>query len=60
LKNVNKEAAIKAEYDVILKGLEITNWNRKKTAQLLNISYKALLYKIRETGLDKRFIPPTP
>jgi DNA-binding NtrC family response regulator len=35
----------------------MTNWNRKKAADKLNISYKALLYKIKETGLDKRFIP---
>jgi transcriptional regulator with GAF, ATPase, and Fis domain len=56
LKEVNKEALEKAESETILKALEMTNWNRKKAANILNISYKALLYKIRNTGLDKRFI----
>ena len=56
LKEVNKEAIEKAESETILKALEMTNWNRKKAANILNISYKALLYKIRNTGLDKRFI----
>lgn len=56
LKEVNREAAKKAESEIILKALEMTNWNRKKAAHMLNISYKALLYKIREARLDKRFI----
>ena len=58
LKEVNKEAVKKAESETILKALEMTNWNRKKAADVLNISYKALLYKIRNTGLDKRSILP--
>jgi DNA-binding NtrC family response regulator len=33
------------------KALEETNWNRKKAARLLNISYKSLLNKIKECGL---------
>ena len=37
----------------ILKMLLHTRWNRKETAGLLGISYKALLYKIKENGLDK-------
>ena len=57
LKEVNREAVKKAESEIILKALDMTNWNRKKAADKLNISYKALLYKIKETGLDKRFIP---
>ena len=57
LKEVHQEAIKKAESEMILKALEMTNWNRKKAADKLNISYKALLYKIRETSLDKRFIP---
>jgi two-component system response regulator AtoC len=59
LKEVHQEALKKAECETILKALEMTNWNRKKAADILNISYKALLYKIKETGLDKRFIPRT-
>ena len=57
LKEVHQEAIKEAEHEVILKALEITNWNRKKAADILSISYKALLYKIKESGLDKRFIP---
>ncbi len=33
--------------------LQQTRWNRKKTAEILGISYKALLYKIKDGGLDK-------
>ncbi|MGB9104152.1 MAG: helix-turn-helix domain-containing protein, partial [Terriglobales bacterium] len=29
-----------------------TNWNRKKAAALLKISYKALLYKIRQYDIQ--------
>jgi two-component system response regulator AtoC len=56
LKEVHQEALKKAECETILKALEMTNWNRKKAADILNISYKALLYKIKETGLDRRFL----
>jgi DNA-binding NtrC family response regulator len=38
--------------------LQQTRWNRKETAEILGISYKALLYKIKENGLDKA--PSTP
>ena len=55
LKEVHQEAIKKAESEMILKALEMTNWNRKKAADKLNISYKALLYKIKETSLHKRF-----
>ncbi len=54
LKEVHRDAIKKAESEIILEALEVTNWNRKKAALKLNISYKALLYKIKETGLDKR------
>jgi DNA-binding NtrC family response regulator len=37
----------------ILRMLQQTHWNRKETAEHLGISYKALLYKIKEGGLDK-------
>jgi DNA-binding NtrC family response regulator len=59
LKEVHQEALKKAECETILKALEMTNWNRKKAADILNVSYKALLYKIKETGLGKRFVPRT-
>ena len=37
---------------MILQTLEQTRWNRKKTARQLQISYKALLYKIKQLGLS--------
>lgn len=53
LKDVAKEAAVKAEREMILRALHGTNWNKKKAAELLQISYKALLYKIKECGIEK-------
>jgi len=41
----------KAEAEVMRQALEETNWNRKKAARLLNISYKSLLNKIQDYGL---------
>jgi two-component system response regulator AtoC len=53
LKDVSRTAAREAERELILKMLNQTRWNRKETAEILGISYKALLYKIKENGLDK-------
>jgi DNA-binding NtrC family response regulator len=53
LKDVSRTAARQAERALILKMLQQTRWNRKETAEILGISYKALLYKIKENGLDK-------
>jgi transcriptional regulator with GAF, ATPase, and Fis domain len=57
LKEVHREAIAKAEAEIIRKALEMTNWNRKKAAGLLNISYKALLYKIKECGIGQQVTP---
>jgi two-component system response regulator AtoC len=53
LKDVSRIAARGAERELIFKMLQQTRWNRKETAEILGISYKALLYKIKENGLDK-------
>ncbi len=53
LKEISKAAARKAERELIIKILNQTNWNRKKTAEALKVSYKALLYKIKENKIDK-------
>ena len=53
LKDISRSAAREAERELILKMLQQTRWNRKETAEILGISYKALLYKIQENGLDK-------
>jgi DNA-binding NtrC family response regulator len=49
VRNLKDEAEIKA----IGEALVHTNWNRKAASRLLKISYKALLYKIREYGLEE-------
>ncbi|HEY3045345.1 MAG TPA: sigma 54-interacting transcriptional regulator, partial [Vicinamibacterales bacterium] len=53
LKDISRTAARKAERELIFRMLQQTRWNRKETAEILGISYKALLYKIKENGLDK-------
>jgi transcriptional regulator with PAS, ATPase and Fis domain len=57
LKEIQHQAVLKAESEVICKVLAQMNWNRKKSAKLLNISYKALLYKIKECGIRKQSTP---
>ena len=53
LKDISRTAAREAERELILRMLTRTRWNRKEAAENLGISYKALLYKIKENGLDK-------
>ena len=53
LKDVARQAARSAEREAIAKVLEDTRWNRVKAAKLLKISYRALLYKIKDVGLDR-------
>jgi two-component system response regulator AtoC len=54
LRNIAKEAIRELERDVILEALRTNQWNRRKTAQALKISYRALIYKIRDAGLVSR------
>lgn len=56
LKRIAKQAIREIEGNLILKALRENKWNRRKAAQALNISYRALIYKIREAGLT----PVTP
>ncbi len=51
LKSVARSAKDEAEAEAIKQALDQTNWNRKQAAALLQISYKALLYKIRQYGI---------
>ncbi len=51
LKSVARGAKDEAEAEAIKVALDQTNWNRKQAAALLQISYKALLYKIRQYGI---------
>lgn len=54
LKSLVRDLKTEAEIEAISRTLEQTRWNRKEAARRLNISYKALLYKIRRYGLEKR------
>jgi DNA-binding NtrC family response regulator len=52
LKETAREASRQAERELILKVLARTRWNRKRAAQELQISYKALLYKLKQMGME--------
>lgn len=52
LKEAAREASKRAERELILKTLTRTRWNRKRAAQELRISYKALLYKLKDIQPD--------
>jgi two-component system response regulator AtoC len=54
LKKFSKQASRQAEHYLILEALKQTRWNRKRAAHLLGISYRALLYKIKEAGLPPK------
>jgi len=51
LKQITRQAVRQVERKVILKVVEANGWNRKRAAKLLNISYRALLYKLKEVGV---------
>jgi two-component system response regulator AtoC len=53
LKRISRRAAQLAEKRVIERVLQQTRWNRKEAAERLQISYKALLYKMKENGLSE-------
>jgi two-component system, NtrC family, response regulator AtoC len=50
LKETARAASREAERELILKVLTQTRWNRRRAAQELQISYKALLYKLKQIG----------
>jgi len=52
LREVGRRASLEAERETIEQVLQRTQWNRKQAAQLLGVSYKTLLQKIRECGLQ--------
>src|SRR3974390_1740790 len=52
LKALVRSLKDEAEMEAIADALNKTHWCRKDAAKLLGISYKALLYKIRQFGLD--------
>jgi two-component system, NtrC family, response regulator AtoC len=54
LKHIAKQAVREMEGNLILQVLRDNKWNRRKAAQVLNISYRALIYKIQEAGLSQK------
>ena len=54
LKDITRQAVQELERKVILQVLQANHWNRKQAARKLKISYRALLYKIRQAGLPSR------
>ena len=54
LKRLAKDATKEMERNIILEALRANQWNRRKTAQALKISYRALIYKIQDAGLVSR------
>lgn len=51
LKTITRQAVRQVERQVILKVVEANHWNRKQAAKRLHISYRALLYKLKEVGV---------
>jgi two-component system response regulator AtoC len=54
LAEVARGAAMKAERTAIERTLRQVHWNRRKAAQILGVSYKTLLNKIKECGISRR------
>lgn len=50
LKQLSKNAVRQRETTFILEALKANQWNRRRTAEALKISYRSLIYKIREAG----------
>lgn len=59
LRHAAKRAVRDLERNAILEALRANHWNRRKTAQQLKISYRVLIYKIREAGIPSRRSQPT-
>ncbi len=53
LKDAARAASREAEREIILQVLTRTRWNRRRAAQELQISYKALLYKLKQIGYEE-------
>jgi two-component system, NtrC family, response regulator AtoC len=56
LKRIARQACRTMSRELILKALQANRWNRRKAAKDLKISYRTLLYEIREVGLPSKRI----
>lgn len=52
LKEAARAASREAERQLIMKALTRTQWNRKRAARQLQVSYKSFLYKLKQIGLE--------
>ncbi|MGH9535154.1 MAG: sigma 54-interacting transcriptional regulator [Terriglobales bacterium] len=57
LKQLTRRAERQLERELITQALVASHWNRKRAAGLLRISYRALLYKIKASGLPPPLTP---
>jgi two-component system response regulator AtoC len=57
LKAATKAASNRTERQLIAEALRATDWNRKQTAKELKISYKTLLYKLKQNGMSELQLP---
>ena len=57
LKQLTRNAVQEMERKIILKVLQANHWNRKEAARVLRISYRGLLYKIKEAGFSAKRVP---
>ncbi len=53
LRSMVRDLTNEAEAEAISRALDETQWSRKRAARLLKISYKALLYKMRQYGIGE-------
>ncbi|HVI07327.1 MAG TPA: sigma 54-interacting transcriptional regulator, partial [Candidatus Binatia bacterium] len=53
LKEASRAASREAEKEIIMRALTRTRWNRRRAAEELQISYKALLYKMKQMGCSE-------
>ena len=51
LKEIGRRAALAAQREAITRVLQQTGWNRLRAARTLRVSYRALLYTMKEAGL---------
>lgn len=56
LGQVTRNATQVMESRIILSALQANQWNRKRTARVLNISYRSLLYKLKKAGIQNRHV----
>lgn len=60
LKQIKRQATRHLERKVILRVVEASGWNRRRAAERLDISYRALLYKLKEVGRPPAVQRPVP